>query len=260
MTRQNAPLDHAPRRDSLSTPAAALLGALALLATACGGAEGADAGLASASAASSGSSSYDAGPGVTFAAAPGGAIQATVTLTFDARRSTPVYVSFPRAVLAGPGIVYVAKGSRTATFLLHANPYLAADALVTVSARTQSPDPNTVVAGSLAIGAGALAGAAKPEVLEVRFSPSTVAAGGSTIATLTLGAPAPEGGAVVSLSNPNDVFGQVAKVPATVTVPAGSTSVQFTVATGSTTYVNTLPIGGSSFGGAFAGAWLTVVP
>jgi uncharacterized repeat protein (TIGR03803 family) len=53
----------------------------------------------------------------------------------------------------------------------------------------------------------------------VTFNPANVQDGSTSIGTVTLGAPAPSGGAIVGLATDNS-FGVV---PATVTVPAGST-------------------------------------
>jgi hypothetical protein len=66
-------------------------------------------------------------------------------------------------------------------------------------------------------------------VSKVTVNPSSVAAGSSPTATVTLNAPAPAGGAQVKLTSSN---ASAASVPASVTVPAGKTSVDFAVATG----------------------------
>jgi hypothetical protein len=60
------------------------------------------------------------------------------------------------------------------------------------------------------------------------LSTSTVAGGTAASGTITLGAPAPAGGANVALSSANQ---DVVKVPAIVTVPAGDTTAQFEVGT-----------------------------
>src|SRR3989441_3471564 len=58
-------------------------------------------------------------------------------------------------------------------------------------------------------------------------SPTTVTGGSNSTGTATLDGPAPAGGAQVTLSSDNTA----ATVPASVTVPAGATSVTFTVTT-----------------------------
>ena len=70
------------------------------------------------------------------------------------------------------------------------------------------------------------------------LNPQTVASGYASVGTVGLAAPAPSGGATVTLSSSNPA---VATVPASVLVPAGSTSATFTVNTSSvssTTLVN----------------------
>jgi uncharacterized protein (TIGR03437 family) len=75
----------------------------------------------------------------------------------------------------------------------------------------------------------ALQSTAVPKVQSLSFSSNSVASGGSVQGTVVLSSPAPPGGAVVALvSNQSAVI-----VPATVTVPAGTTSATFTVTTGS---------------------------
>jgi photosystem II stability/assembly factor-like uncharacterized protein len=64
--------------------------------------------------------------------------------------------------------------------------------------------------------------------LLVTLSPTRVFGGGSSQGTITLGSPAPAGGATVSLLSSNT---SVATVPSSVTVPAGMKSVTFSVNT-----------------------------
>ncbi|HZH99373.1 MAG TPA: hypothetical protein VEX38_10415, partial [Fimbriimonadaceae bacterium] len=61
----------------------------------------------------------------------------------------------------------------------------------------------------------------------ITANPSTVKGGQSTTGTVTLSAPAPAGGAVVTLSSGSSAI----TVPGTVTVPAGASSVTFTITT-----------------------------
>lgn len=60
------------------------------------------------------------------------------------------------------------------------------------------------------------------------LNPTTVRGGNSSLGTVTLTVPAPTGGLVVSLSSSNSAK---AAVPATVTVPAGSTTATFNITT-----------------------------
>lgn len=77
--------------------------------------------------------------------------------------------------------------------------------------------------------------ASSVNLVSVSVKPSTVVQGLPSLGTVVLSAPAPSGGAVVSLtsSNPN-----VASLPASVTIPAGATSVTFMMTTNAVT--NTL--------------------
>src|SRR2546425_10687720 len=68
------------------------------------------------------------------------------------------------------------------------------------------------------------AGAPLP-LSSVTLNPTSVVGGNPSTGTVTLTAPAPAGGAVVTLVS----TGAVASVPASVTVPAGATSATFTV-------------------------------
>ena len=87
------------------------------------------------------------------------------------------------------------------------------------------------------------------------LSPTTVVGGVSSIGTVSLSAAAPTGGAVVSLSGNS----AAASEPATVTVPAGSTSTTFAITTSAVSSATAVTISGS-FGGASASATLTVNP
>ena len=60
------------------------------------------------------------------------------------------------------------------------------------------------------------------------LDPSTVVGGHSSIGTVTLSGPAPQGGTLVRLASTNPI---IANVPVSITVPAGMTSVTFTVHT-----------------------------
>lgn len=66
-----------------------------------------------------------------------------------------------------------------------------------------------------------------PALSSLTVSPASVKGGVSATATVTLTAPAPTGGIVVSLAS----NGSAASVPSTVTVPAGQTSAGFTITT-----------------------------
>lgn len=65
-----------------------------------------------------------------------------------------------------------------------------------------------------------------PALTTLAVSPTSVAGGVNATGTVTLSIPAPSGGTVVSLSSANTA---AATVPASVTVPAGSSSAPFTI-------------------------------
>ncbi len=86
-------------------------------------------------------------------------------------------------------------------------------------------------------------------------SPTTVTGGASSTGTVRLSAPAPAGGAVVTLSDNS----AAASVPASVTVSAGAVSRTFTVTTSAVSSQTAVTITGS-FGGVTRNANLTVNP
>ena len=87
-------------------------------------------------------------------------------------------------------------------------------------------------------------------------SPSTVTGGDSSTGTVTLSAPAPSGGAIVSLASTDT---SVATVPDTITVPTGATSTTFPVSTSPVSSSTSVIISGS-YNGTAQSASLTVTP
>jgi hypothetical protein len=241
----------------------AAVACLALLATACGGEGGATTTLGEASSVAGGATALQLSA-TTIPA--GGAVTATFSLADTARSASggvTVYLSFSRAVLAGPRWIRIPNGSRSASFTLRANPYLTTLTAAPITASTSSPDPFTLVSQQVTVGAASPPPAtARPDVAAVTFSPATVVSGDVASGTVTLTGPAPAGGAVVQLASSYDLFGQTAEVPATVVVPEGATSALFAVPTHLASSVATrtdLPITGSFFGGPWRGSWLAVV-
>jgi hypothetical protein len=95
-----------------------------------------------------------------------------------------------------------------------------------------------------------------PSVLQsVSFNPSTVTGGTSTTGTVLLNTPAPAGGTSVTLSTSNTL----ARPPGAVTVPAGQTSVSFTVTTSAVT-TNTVVSIQAIVGNASQSANVTLTP
>jgi hypothetical protein len=95
-----------------------------------------------------------------------------------------------------------------------------------------------------------------PSVLQsVSFNPSTVSGGTSTTGTVLLNTPAPAGGTSVTLSTSNTL----ARPPGAITVPAGQTSVSFTVTTSAVTS-NTVVSIQAIVGNASQSANVTLTP
>jgi hypothetical protein len=88
------------------------------------------------------------------------------------------------------------------------------------------------------------------------LNPTAVAGGNTSKGTITLSAPAPSGGAAVSLTSSNSA---VAKVPASVTVSGGGTSNSFTVTTSSVTTATDVQLK-AAYSGAIISATLTIQP
>ncbi len=99
------------------------------------------------------------------------------------------------------------------------------------------------------------AGAPLP-LSSVTLNPTSVVGGNPSTGTVTLTAPAPAGGAVVTLAS----TGAVASVPASVTVPAGATSATFTITTPVVMGLIAQSDIIATFGGVSRAATLTVTP
>jgi hypothetical protein len=87
------------------------------------------------------------------------------------------------------------------------------------------------------------------------LSPADVTGGSSSTGTVTMNGPAPTGGAVISLS----IGDPSVSVPATVTIPEGTTSATFTVTTTPVASATTAVIT-AAFGGVTQTATITVEP
>lgn len=113
-----------------------------------------------------------------------------------------------------PASVTVVAGATTATFTVTTTP-IATNAIATLSATNNG----VMVTTSLTVRG--------PAPISVTLSPTSVAGGKSSIATITIEAPAPAGGVVVELSTSI----ADATVPASVTIPAGAIKASVTVIT-----------------------------
>lgn len=98
-------------------------------------------------------------------------------------------------------------------------------------------------------------GPGAPALSSLMLNPSSVNGGSTSTGTVTLGGPAPSGGAVIYLSSNM----AAATVPATVTVTGGATSATFTVNTSSVSASTSVMIT-ASYAGSTKTATLTVTP
>src|SRR6266478_167844 len=95
-----------------------------------------------------------------------------------------------------------------------------------------------------------------PTLSSLTLNPTSVNGGSPSTGSVTLSGPAPSGGALVSLSSSNTA---VATVLANVTIPAGATSLTFTVTTLAVTASTPITIS-ASYAGVAKTASLTVTP
>jgi uncharacterized repeat protein (TIGR03803 family) len=138
---------------------------------------------------------------------------------------------------AVPGSVTVPAGGTSATFQGTAhNGFVLSNTLVTTTATLGS----STAQGTVTVTPGI-------NVTAISLNPSTVTAGNSTTATVTIASPAPAGGNEVELSQSQN--SHACPLPLVypnnnpiVTVPAGSTSVSFTIGTTSISSSCTAPV------------------
>jgi hypothetical protein len=145
-----------------------------------------------------------------------------------------------------PSSVTVPAGATSTTFTVNTSA-VAASTPVTVSASYGG----VTQTASLTLTPSPL-----PTLSSLTLSPSNVTGGNSSTGTVTLSGPAPAGGAQVMLSSSNT---GTARVPSSVTVPAGATRATFTVNT-STVFFSTSVTISASYGGITLTANLTVSP
>jgi uncharacterized repeat protein (TIGR03803 family) len=153
------------------------------------------------------------------------------------------------SVLNVPSSVTVPAGATTATFTATANNlFVLSNTLVTTTATLG----NSTTQGTVTVTTGIA-------VTSISLNPRTVTAGNSTTATVTIASPAPSGGneVLISTNNNNTAAVETMKLPITVTVPAGQTSVSFSLGTNCETFSVVAPIYGQS-GGATISTNLTV--
>lgn len=142
----------------------------------------------------------------------GGTAQGTVTVAAASPTAATVALTSSNAAVATvPSSVAIPAGSSTATFTVTG--VAAGTAAVTASLNGSTMQSSMLTVASVA-------------VTSLSLSASSVVGGVSVTGTVGLSAPAPAGGAVVTLS-----AGDPLSVPASVTVPAGASSATFRVST-----------------------------
>ena len=141
-----------------------------------------------------------------------------------------------------PLTVAVPSGETTGTFILKTTPVPLNNAVGIIASTGDAYAMTTLSVQA-------------PTVASLTLNPSTVLGGASSQATITLSSPAPIGGLVLSLASSTASV----TVPATATVPAGQTTVHFTVTTSLVSTQVTANIS-ASLNGTTTTAALTVNP
>ena len=171
----------------------------------------------------------------------------TVTLSAPAPTGGAIVAlsSSNTAAAQVPASVTVAANGTTATFTVTTSP-VASNTNVTISGTYNSAVRNA----SLTVTAAVL------PLISISLNPTSVVGGNSSTGTVTLSAPAPAGGAVVTLLSSNTA---AAQVPPNVTVAANASTATFMVT--SSVIANTTQVTiTASYSGASQGATLIVMP
>ena len=183
----------------------------------------------------------------------GGTSTGTVTLSGEAPSGgSVVQMVSNSSFIIVPGSVTVPAGDTSANFEITTNGFVFSDTVVTITATLGS----STVQASLTETTGVA-------VKSISLKPSSVTGGTSTTATVTLTAAAPSGGNQVLIEfcancNPADP-NPPGQLPVTVTVPAGKTSLSFSLGTLCTSTSEVVPIFAES-GGVSVSSNLTVKP
>jgi hypothetical protein len=140
----------------------------------------------------------------------------TVTLDSPVAVAAGLVVTLAGSDPAGvlPATVTVPLGATTATFPL-------------TTTVVPAPVADTITATLDGISKTTLLSVQPIQATSLTLNPSSVIAGVSSVGTVTVNAPAPPGGLVVTLS----LLGAAETLPATATIPAGATSGTFTIGT-----------------------------
>jgi len=145
-------------------------------------------------------------------------------------------------ILPVPDLVTIAPGNTTATFALNAAT-VTEDHTITLTAKIGA----TTVTKTVTIHASNISG--------MTITPNYVLNLNTVRCTITLDGPAPAGGLSINLTNSNNL---IAAVPTHVTVPAGQSSVTFSIATYRVTRTLMTTITAAASNGGLASATLTV--
>jgi len=176
-------------------------------------------------------------------AVPGGAsAQGSFTLNGVASGAVISLASSDPSAATVPATLAVALGASGGNFTVITSP-IAADRTVTLTASAGASTRST----TLTVAATGLA--------SITVDPASVPGGSSSMGTVTLTGPAPASGTVVALGS----SATAAIVPASITVPAGSTGATFGVATTSVAS-STIVVLTATVGAAIRTASLTVSP
>jgi hypothetical protein len=159
------------------------------------------------------------------------------TVTLGAAAPAPILVTVssnhPELFSSLPPNLTIFAGSTSASFAFVTNKSVAASTAVSLSASYGASAANL----GLTVNPPA---SATPPLVDVTLSPASVAGGTSSTGTVMLQGAAPAGGASVQLFSSNTA----ARVPATVTVPAGAASATFPITTSSVTSNTAVTISG----------------
>jgi hypothetical protein len=151
----------------------------------------------------------------------GASATGTVTLTAAPPARIVVALSSASGAVSVPPSAAVAAGATSASFAI---------ATTAVSAQTSTSISASYAGITKAATLTVSPPAATPSLKSIAVSPTSIAGGGSVLATVTLTAAAPASGATVGLRSSSTL----APVPATLAIAAGATSATFTIQTRTT--------------------------
>jgi len=177
----------------------------------------------------------------------GNAATGSITLTGAAPATLSVALGSPSSAVSVPATVTVPAGASAATFGITTSP-VSTQTVTSLTATYNGVEKTaTFTVNPAASGPVTLA--------TLTLAQASVVGGTPVSATVTLSAPAPATGTVVTLQSKNST---VASVPASVTVPAGGTSQTFTINT-ATTRRNVSTTISASYAGVTRKAALTIL-